>query len=1291
MLRRSIVLLVMVSFVVSLLPARSYAQLAPLPAPGQMLHISKPYMPVSLKGLRLRSQEPFKFDFLIDSGDTGLKGDALKDQSMKLIKYFLAALTVPEDEMWVNLSPYEKDRIIPQALGETEMGRDLLAQDYILKQLSASLTFPEKEMGKKFWDQVYAQAQSQFGTSNIPLNTFNKVWIVPQKASIYEHSEGAFLIDSRLKVMLEEDYLALDKNQKRTSSPQHSVASQIVREIILPALEKEINEGEHFANLRQIYQGMILATWYKIRMKDGIIGKLYVDQHKTSGIALNDKEANERIYRQYLEAFKKGVYNYIKDDYSTPNQHITPRKYTSGGFFGKGLGKLIVAGFLTMPLAFGSISNARSGEMFQVSWSAASEAPAALSQDNAMRSKTVAAAVMSGTLAFTGIFSFNKVASQEIELAQKNTPSTSKIDPRRLASVERMKVWLDDNVYKSDELGQGMPRIYRLPTDPKAQMELWKSIRGKTALQGVIERVIINRGVSTYDASLWQYFQAIMGNPKAAEVVTDIYISGQYGRLDTIRASDPRHFNYQGKTMPSKQQGSFFRIIAPEWEQKDPLTGADHFPGYPGPDYDRNLIVWADWQPITGENAWQILVQVQLAHLKFNGNKARILASKEFKLAESIFQALDLITSPIGAVYYAPSGTFGDGFAPDKNISTENNLSLYAALRAMYEVSGDKKYLNKMKGIENYLRNHAWDKANNIFLQGGQYEGGRFIASKTFASDVNAWSVSIMTPGTIDEWFGKGTALKIWQETKRRAGYLQGNKFQGIGYTDGHNIISQEWTGFSLQTVMILAQHYPSYATEAEQDAIGMLEGIEGQSVVYTYDGRVIFKGYKYTNERYFIPFGWWGNPIENTASTVWPALVLLGNDVFVLGGKNSWAFSPVHLKLLERQRQLDNARTPVKLALPSGTQRSGQVPSPSSQREATAPSAPETSTSGSRQNVRLGTYDKGDIHSRFVDFRPAKGAFGKQTQWNVRFTWNGPAGQIFLRLLPEGASYGDQGGAQLIDVAPGEKELSFTSNYPVQQLSFHFGLAWDQRLVNGEITNFSYTASESSPSPASRLPAVPSVAPAPAKPELPQRSPQKAASAGQGESVRLESWGEGDMRSNYKDFSPARGTFGRTAKWTIRFNWSGPAGDIFVRALPEGESHGSERFARSIRVTPEKENVVEIETNYPVTQLSFHTGLAWGRRMARGQVMNVRISIADRAAIAPGGIDLNKKNIDLKIEKNATFDKAMFIQMRNLDHIRIDTLYPVIDTIAPAPNFLELIGLNQKIDSSPTVKLSKV
>jgi len=336
-------------------PQKSYAQvgayghtpLLNLPAPGTMISLSPTFNPPIIKGITIHPENPLLFDFIVHPGDDNLQDQELKDESTKLIKYFMASLTVPEDQMWVNLSPYEKDRIVPDSFGQTEMGRDLLAQDYLLKQLTASLMYPEDELGSEFWKRVYKKAYEKYGTSEIPMNTFNKIWIVPETASIYEKGTSIFVVDSHLKVMLEEDYLALEVNRDsnkhgavgaglkpaRTVNSEivSGVSSEIIREILIPEIEKEVNEGKTFANLRQIYNSVILATWYKQNLKESLLGQVYVDQNKTKGIEIEDKQINQKIYDQYLKAFKVGVYNYIKEDYDPATQEIIPRKYFSGG------------------------------------------------------------------------------------------------------------------------------------------------------------------------------------------------------------------------------------------------------------------------------------------------------------------------------------------------------------------------------------------------------------------------------------------------------------------------------------------------------------------------------------------------------------------------------------------------------------------------------------------------------------------------------------------------------------------------------------------------------------------------------------------------------------------------------------------------------------------------------------------------------------------------------------------------------------------------------------------------
>ncbi len=139
--------------------------------------------------------------------------------------------------------------------------------------------------------------------------------------------------------MLEEDYLSLEHHDKGLDDyadqfPLSEETKAVLREVIIPEIEREVNEGKNFATLRQIYNSMILAAWYKKNLKESFLGKSYVDKNKVNGIEVNHKAVKEKIYHQYLKAFKLGVFNYIKEDYDTYTQEVIPRKYFSGGIKG---------------------------------------------------------------------------------------------------------------------------------------------------------------------------------------------------------------------------------------------------------------------------------------------------------------------------------------------------------------------------------------------------------------------------------------------------------------------------------------------------------------------------------------------------------------------------------------------------------------------------------------------------------------------------------------------------------------------------------------------------------------------------------------------------------------------------------------------------------------------------------------------------------------------------------------------------------------------------------------------
>jgi hypothetical protein len=337
MFKRFVAVLISVTFIFSNCPYTQAGDFSinQLPMPGSMVGVSSVFSPLALKGIVINPQKPLEFQFIVDTGEAPQDAASVKVEAKRLVKYFLAGLTIPEGELWVNLSPYEKSRITTTSLGQTELGRDLLAQDYILKQLTASLIYPENGLGKEFWGKVYDKAEQRFGTTNIPVNTFNKVWILPDQAQIFQNGAAAYVTKSTLKVMLDEDYVARQKHHAVQAS---GISSQVVRDIVIPEIEKEVNNGKNFAPLRQIYDAMILAKWYKETIQNGLLDAVYTNKKKIAGVNMADPGVKELIYQRYLMAYKKGVFNYIKED-SASGRPI-PRKYFSGG----------ITNFESMPL-----------------------------------------------------------------------------------------------------------------------------------------------------------------------------------------------------------------------------------------------------------------------------------------------------------------------------------------------------------------------------------------------------------------------------------------------------------------------------------------------------------------------------------------------------------------------------------------------------------------------------------------------------------------------------------------------------------------------------------------------------------------------------------------------------------------------------------------------------------------------------------------------------------------------------------------------------------------------------
>lgn len=291
-----------------------------LPEPGQLLRAANDFSLPVLKGIKLDPVNPLKIDFIVDNASSSVVSS---DDAKRIVSYFLAGLTIPTDDLWVNLSPYEKDRIIPNELGITDMGKDMLAQDYILKQLSSSLTHPDTPLGKDYWSMENRNSEFEIR------NDFNKIWIAPDSARISEFETNAVIIESTLKVLTETDYLAEQHNNTVGANPRVSPSDDSKSELI-SELKRIVNNGKDFAQLRQIYNSLILAKWFKAKFASSFY-KHYFDTKKVQGIDIEDRDQKTKIFNLYCDAFRKGTYDFLKSEKNIVLNKRIKRRYFSGG------------------------------------------------------------------------------------------------------------------------------------------------------------------------------------------------------------------------------------------------------------------------------------------------------------------------------------------------------------------------------------------------------------------------------------------------------------------------------------------------------------------------------------------------------------------------------------------------------------------------------------------------------------------------------------------------------------------------------------------------------------------------------------------------------------------------------------------------------------------------------------------------------------------------------------------------------------------------------------------------
>ena len=471
---------------------------------------------------------------------------------------------------------------------------------------------------------------------------------------------------------------------------------------------------------------------------------------------------------------------------------------------------------------------------------------------------------------------------------------------QREKSKENMDIklvnWIKSNVSFVTQL----PLSFYIPRDKREST--YARMGDIDSVAGIIERMIVEEGLDIYDGAVGQIVLTMMGgkeNLERAFYPLEIYWRGYLGEFQRIRAGYPLQpfiYDPQNPLAVSSdlslrgKRGFIFRIINANgrYNTRDPLdnkTIFEKFPTWP-------TVHWEDWKPVAGENAWVVLAALHLYHKKYFDPSTQtyktIESSIELQLAEELARAALLLQSEIGGIRMAPLGTYRETQEPPipyhadnswwyYQISTENNISWYAALRMLYAITQKEIYHQAMMNIEKFFKS-AWNKEENYFYQGMNFSEGIWQPNtKDFALDAQAWSIAALGPPKIDSWFGEGSAYRLWQKAKTLSGFCDENgRLLGVGYTQEHDRISVEWTAGAILAIHEMVAYYkdshPEWSNKLRQDGQTMRAGIEFLRQEFSpYQA-----AYAYSSKRGWIPFGWNSHTPEvvSLASTGWVVMV---------------------------------------------------------------------------------------------------------------------------------------------------------------------------------------------------------------------------------------------------------------------------------------------------------------------------------------------------------------------------------------------------------------------------------
>ena len=247
---------------------------------------------------------------------------------------FMTGLIVPNYRFWVNLNPWEADRIIDEPLRQSEVGRVMLEADLQMKRDFGNYVNPcANETIKAFWnlldkkkDELVQQCMNEFpgeirDTNNIGMKGAIRLWIVPDKVYAYTNGTQIYIINTSLTINSEcdldhanfevyfQDISTLSEGCQEKLNESARKYMEYFKELgdrmILPYVITDVNQCNKYENLREVYVALALAQWYKSKMNTRMdIFRDFLDSSSSEVLKSKNVWSTKEIWERYINLFE---------------------------------------------------------------------------------------------------------------------------------------------------------------------------------------------------------------------------------------------------------------------------------------------------------------------------------------------------------------------------------------------------------------------------------------------------------------------------------------------------------------------------------------------------------------------------------------------------------------------------------------------------------------------------------------------------------------------------------------------------------------------------------------------------------------------------------------------------------------------------------------------------------------------------------------------------------------------------------------------------------------------------